>query len=71
MGLTAYACARCGKKPREGDLFLCDECYMDPQRMVEVRAAQAGQPDDGKAQRQLLIDMAGWAGWHRRIAGSK
>ena len=69
--MTAYACARCGVKPREGYLFLCDECYMDPQRMIETRAAQAGAPTDPREQRRLLIDMAGWVGWHRRIGGSK
>ena len=68
--MTAYACARCGVKPREDDTFLCVDCHDDPQRQAETRAALTGAAYNPREARRLLIDM-GWAGWNRRIGGSK
>lgn len=69
MSAPVYACARCGVEPRDGDTYLCVGCLDDPQRMVEMRCAQVGSPDNAKEQRRLLISMANWAGWHRRLKG--
>jgi len=69
MTAPVYACARCGENPREGDTFLCADCLLDPKRMSETYSAQAGAPDDAREQRRLLVSMAGWAGWSKRIKG--
>lgn len=63
MTAPVYACARCGEKPRDGDTFLCADCWVDPDRDDE-QSAVSDLPSS--TQRSALI-ASGWAGWHRRM----
>ena len=69
--MTAYACARCGKRERYADTYLCFDCLASKGREKDQTIAEATFPGDHRQQRLLLTQSYKWAGWNRRIGGSK
>ena len=69
MTAPVYACARCGKRERAEDTFLCAYCLDDPFRKVEQRTVELLHPGDHKAQRALLVETYAWFGFGKRLTG--
>jgi hypothetical protein len=54
-------CVRCGRRPRAGELFLCNPCAASPMVRAEVRRIEQGA-QGYIAQRRLAIEKFHWAG---------
>ena len=58
-------CVRCGRRPREGETFLCRACHDDPALHQELQVIER-DARDWESQRRLAIETYGWAGgWGR------
>lgn len=62
---TQALCVRCGRRPRAGQTYLCNQCLVDPVAREEaVTALRAG--GSHVDQRRVVIERFHWAGgWGR------
>lgn len=68
-----FPCVRCGSLPRAEELFVCAPCATDPQKLDEVRQADAATSfihdprERSRAARKFLVDNLKWVGhWSSR-----